>query len=198
MNADTSILENQVAGLEQRLRDLRGELGLFQKAKGLDEAAEAERAKSDDSRKAQAEVNGALEGLKAQKAQAVAKTCTELAAAMGHILPDGAAVMRIEDDGSVFLGQKMADGRVVPHAGLSGGQRVLYDAALANALLGKAPHRLLILEAAELDPERLAQALEHMAAKNPGAAIVVNSCHAPAEVPAGWDVVEVGAEHGNA
>lgn len=198
MNADASILENQVIGLEQRLRDLRGELALFQRAKGLDEAAEAERSKADDARRAQVEVKAALEGLKGQKAQAVAKTCEELAEAMGKILPEGAAVLRIEDDGAVFLGQKMVDGRVVPHAGLSGGQRVLYDAALANALLGKAPHRLLVLEAAELDPERLAQALEHMAASNPGAQILVNSCHAPAEIPAGWDVVEMGAEHGNA
>jgi transposase len=194
MNADTSILENQVSGLDQRLRDLRGELALFQKAKGLDEAAEAERTKADESRRAQVEVKATLEGLKGQKAQAVAKTCKELGEAMGHILPEGEAVLRIEDDGSVFLGQKMPDGRTVPHAGLSGGQRVLYDAALANALLGKAPHRLLILEAAELDPERLTQALEHMAASNPGASIVVNSCHAPAAVPAGWDVVEMGYE----
>ena len=191
MNADASILESQVAGLDQRLRDLRGELALFQRAKGLDEAAEAERTKADAARKDQVEVKAALEALKGQKAQAVANTCTELATAMGTILPEGEAVLRIEGDGSVFLGQKMADGRVVPHAGLSGGQRVLYDAALANALLGKAPHRLLILEAAELDPERLAQALEHMAASNPGASIVVNSCHAPATVPDGWDVVEM-------
>lgn len=196
--SDVAILENQVAGLEQRLRDLRGELALFQKAKGLDEAAESERANADAARKAQGEVKAALEGLKSQKAKAVDKTCTELAEAMGHILPEGAAVMRIEDDGSVFLGQKMSDGRVVPHAGLSGGQRVLFDAALAHALLGKAPHRSLILEAAELDSGRMAQALEHMAASNPGTQIIINSCHAPAEVPAGWNVVEMGADHGNA
>ena len=73
MNADACILENQVAGLEQRLRDLRGELALFQKAKGLDEAAESERANADAARKAQGEVKAALEGLKSQKAQAVAK-----------------------------------------------------------------------------------------------------------------------------
>jgi chromosome segregation ATPase len=196
--SDVAILENQVAGLEQRLRNLRGELALFQKAKGLEEAADSERTKSEEARKAQAEVKAELEGLKSQKARAVAKTCGALAEAMGQILSEGQAVMRIEDDGSVFLGQRMPDGRVVPHAGLSGGQRVLFDAALAHALLGKAPHRSLILEAAELDPGRLAQALEHMAASNPGTQIVINSCHAPAEVPAGWSVVEMGADHGNA
>lgn len=192
MSADTAILEQQVQGLEARLKSLRGELALYNQAKGLDEAAEAERAKADEARKATTEAKALLEGLKSQKAQAVAGTCAKMAGAMSQILPEGAGDMRIEDDGAVTLAWKRPDGTEVPHAGLSGGQRVLFDAALAHALLGDAKHRVLILEAAELDDEHLGMALEHMAATNPGTQLLVNTCHEPAEVPEGWDVVEVG------
>lgn len=196
--SDTTILENQVQGLEARLRTLRGELALYNKAKGLDEGAEAQRQDAADARKACAEAKDALQELKGQKAKAVAGTCAKLAEAMGQILPEGEAILQIEDDGAVTLAWKAPDGRVVPHAGLSGGQRVLFDGALANVLLGHAKHGLLILEAAELDDARLALALEHIAATNPGTQILVNSCHAPAEVPAGWDVVRMEDTHGNA
>jgi hypothetical protein len=192
MSADTAILEQQMAGLEARLKSLRGELALFNQAKGLDEAAEAERTKAAEARKTAGEAKAILEDLKAQKARAVAATCAKLAQVMGQILPEGEAVMRIEDDGAVTLAWKRPDGREIPHAGLSGGQRVLFDSALAHALLGAAKHRVLILEAAELDDAHLTMALEHVAEANPGTQIVVNSCHRPASVPDGWDVVEVG------
>jgi hypothetical protein len=161
-------------------------------------AIEEERSKADAARKSSNEAKEMLETLKGQKAQAVAGTCAKLAEAMGQILPEGEAVMRIEDDGAVTLAWKRPDGREIPHAGLSGGQRVLFDAALAHTLLSGAPHGVLILEAAELDSSRLALALEHVAATNPKAQIVCNSCHAPATVPAGWDVVEMGGPNGNA
>ncbi len=198
MSADTAILEQQVSGLEARLKTLHGELALYNQAKGLEEVIEAQRAKAAKARKDLTEVKALLEGLKGQKARAVAKTCEALAKTMGQILPEGEPVMRIEDDGSVFLGQKMPDGRTTPHAGLSGGQRVLFDAALAHALLGDAKHRVLILEAAELDEAHLTLALEHMASTNPGTQLLVNTCHEPAEVPDGWDVIRVEDAHGNA
>ena len=192
MSADTAILEQQVSGLEARLKSLRGELALYNQAKGLEEVIEAQRAKAAKARKDLTEAKALLERLKGQKAQAVAKTCEALAGVMGQILPEGEAVMRIEDDGAVTLAWKRPDGRTIPHAGLSGGQRVLFDAALAHALLGDAKHRVLILEAAELDEAHLTLALEHMAATNPGTQIVCNSCHRPESVPDGWDVVVVG------
>uniref|UniRef100_I2Q067 Uncharacterized protein n=1 Tax=Desulfovibrio sp. U5L TaxID=596152 RepID=I2Q067_9BACT len=191
MSADTAILESQVQGLTSRLVTLRGELALYNQAKGLDEAAEAERTKADEARKALTEAKKTLEGLKEEKARAVAKTCAALAGAMGQILPEGEAIMRIEDDGSVTLAWKRPDGRTIPHAGLSGGQRVLFDAALAHALLSNATHRVLILEAAELDPARLTLALEHIVATNPGAQILVNSCHEPSTIPSGWESVRM-------
>lgn len=198
MSADTAILEQQVQGLEARLKALRGELALYNQAKGLEEVIETQRAKAATARKDLVEAKAALEGLKNKKAKAVAKTCEALAGVMGQILPEGEAVMRIEDDGAVTLAWKRPDGRTIPHAGLSGGQRVLFDAALAHALLGDARNRVLILEAAELDEAHLTIALEHMATSNPGTQLVVNSCHEPAEVPEGWDVVRVEDAHGNA
>ena len=195
--SDAAILEQQVTGLETRLKALRGELGLFNQAKGLSEAAEDAKTKAAKARKDLTEAKDALEVLTGQKARAVAKTCEALAETMGQILPEGEAVMRIEDDGAVTLAWKRPDGREIPHAGLSGGQRVLFDAALANALLGSAKHRVLILEAAELDEEHLTLALEHMAATNPGTQLLINTCHSPAEVPEGWDVVRVEDAHGH-
>lgn len=197
MNADIEIMTNRIKGLEERLRTLRGELALLQKAKGLDEAAEVQRQHAESCAAQKQELKRALEDLKRKKDRAVAGSCTKLAEAMAAILPDGEAVFRIEEDGKVALAWNR-EGRVTPHAGLSGGEKVLFEAALAHALLGKAPHRLLILEAAELDQDRLAMALGHIAATNPGTQLVINTCHVPAAVPEGWDVVKMGVDHGNA
>ncbi len=197
MIADTDIMDAQIKGLDERLRTLRGELALFQKAKGMDETAETQRVNAESAAKAGREAKEALEELRKKKDRAVAGSCAKLAETMSAILPDGKAVLRIEEDGGVTLAWER-EGRVTPHAGLSGGEKVLFEAALAHALLGQAPHRLLILEAAELDQARLAGALGHIAATNPGAALIVNTCHVPAVVPEGWDVVEMGVDHGNA
>ncbi|MEA4857768.1 hypothetical protein, partial [Solidesulfovibrio sp.] len=95
MSADTAILEQQVQGLEARLKALRGELALYNQAKGLEEVIEAQRGKAANARKGLAEAKAALEALKSQKAKAMAKTCEALAGVMGQILPEGQAVMRI-------------------------------------------------------------------------------------------------------
>jgi chromosome segregation ATPase len=193
MNADTNILENQIKGLRDRLIILRIEEGKFLMAKGLEEEIEALIESAGTARTKLAEAKKTLAALKEQKAQAVAGTVEKLGQEMGRILPEGEGVMKIEDDGSVTLAWKNRGGRVVPYSGLSGGQRILYDAALAHALLGNATHPLLILEAAELDETRLAQALEHIAATNPAAQLLVNTCHNPAAIPAGWAVVDLTA-----
>lgn len=197
MNADIEIMTNRVRGLEEHLRGLRGDLALLQKAKGLDEAAEVQRQHAEACAAQKQELKRALEDLKRKKDQAVAGSCAKLAESMAAILPDGEAVFRVDDDGKVALAWNR-DGREAPHAGLSGGEKVLFEAALANALLSRSEHRALVVEAAELDQERLAMALAHIAAVNPGTQLIVNTCHRPDVVPDGWDVVEMGGDHGNA
>lgn len=197
MNADFEIMESQVKGMEERLRILRGELALLQKAKGLDEAAEVQHQHVESCAAQKKELKSALEDLKKKKDQAVAGSCAKLAESMAAILPDGEAVFGVDEDGKVTLAWKR-DGRVVPHAGLSGGEKVLFEAALANALLSNSTHPVLILEAAELDQSRLSLALGHIAATNPGAQLIVNTCHTPSVIPDGWNVVEMGVDHGYA
>jgi putative intracellular protease/amidase len=73
----------------------------------------------------------------------------------------------------------------VAYAGLSGGEKALFDPALAYALKAN----VLLQESAELDEERLLESL----GKFNGAKVqvVVSTCHAPAVLPAEWKVIQL-------
>jgi DNA repair exonuclease SbcCD ATPase subunit len=189
---DTQLLKDRVAGLKANIKELRqGEAELL-RAAGLDEQAE----KADQEAQGLAEeikkAKAFLATLKARRTEAVGKTAQAMAAKMAGILPEGEAVFTADDSG-MFLGWKKADGRTRPHAGLSGGERVIFDAALAYALLGLAAHRVLILEAAELDTENLARTLAAIEEANPDTQIIVLTCHGmdhPDLKESGWTIID--------
>ena len=98
--------------------------------------------------------------------------------------------------GMVELGWRTAGGCEVFAQALSGGEWVLFAAALTASviLLRNAPVRVLLVEAAEADDGTLAELLAAVAAVGDRlTAAVVMTCHAPA-VADGWTVVEMSAE----
>jgi hypothetical protein len=181
------LLQQNIAGLESKLQDLRDRKDLFMKAKGLEE--EIGKARVDivtltDEITAEREK---LNRLNAQKAAVVSDVSDKIAAAMGSLLPEGKAVFEIDGE-AVRIGWDRGDCKAVPYAGLSGGQRVAFDLALAYALAGPG-EKLLIMEAAEMDGLRLDQFLTHLSGHAPAdAQIIVNTCHTPGSVPDGWEV----------
>ncbi|MDD4997698.1 MAG: hypothetical protein PHI99_06075, partial [Syntrophales bacterium] len=60
-----------------------------------------------------------------------------------------------------------------------------FDNALAVAL----GCNILVAEYAELDAERFTKALSRF--NGDGVQVIVSSCHAPAEIPKGWEVVKL-------
>ncbi|GEM_PF-6979309 len=85
------------------------------------------------------------------------------------------------------------DGIDIPIQALSGGEYVLFAAALTAAvmILRKAHLRILLIEAAECDPERLSELLDGIksVSKDLTHAIVM-SAHAPTRVDEDWLVIE--------
>ena len=66
---------------------------------------------------------------------------------MAEILPVGRPDIQITEDGGVYIGWVRPDGKKVAYAGLSGGEKALFDPALAYALKAN----VLLQESAELD-----------------------------------------------
>jgi len=130
--------------------------------------------------------------LAGQKAAYVAETCGRLAQEATRLLPSGSVVIDIRHDDSVMIGWNK-NGNLIPYSGLSGGQKVAFDMALASALLGTGKNKILVAEAAELDAENLGLFLEHVQKNIPeNTQILVNTCHAPgSNIPEEWNVFEI-------
>ncbi len=193
---DTQMLETQIQGLKENIKGLRGEEAKFLKAQGLSEQIESAKAKAEELQATHANTKEKLAAIQQEKQDAVRNAGAAFAEAMGHVLAEGAPIFDLDEAGNVILGWQAPDGRIVPYAGLSGGEKAAFDPALAYALMPKdATNRVIIIEAAELDPVRLRETLERIAASDPDAQIIVNTCHEPESVPEGWVVVRMGGQN---
>jgi len=183
---DIKLLQDRIEGLKGRRDELRKDQSAFIKAQGMDEEAlklqnEAERYKLTAQK-----CKGIIAELIAKKTVAVRSTADAFSARMAAVLPEGKAIFTIDDDGNVFLGWQRADGQTIPYAGLSGGEKVTFDAALVASLKAN----VIIVEAAELDAEHLEAALEKYGEAE-GVQVLVSTCYPPATVPQGWEVIRV-------
>lgn len=190
----SEIHEQQIQGIKQALQDLRRQESQLIKAQGLDEQLEKSRQHvkqlENDIETSKAEVAE----VETQRERALGKSAQAMAEAMGKVLPYGLAVFSIED-GRVFLGWDRGDGAPVSRAGLSGGELVVFDSALAYALMGNAEHRIVAVEAAELDDAHLGGLIERIMTVDDNTQIVVNTCHEPVEaLPAEWNVIRLPQE----
>ncbi|MFW5970487.1 MAG: hypothetical protein ACOCQT_00160 [Desulfovermiculus sp.] len=183
------ILQQQVQGLESTLQDLRQKERLLTKAQGLDEQAEKSAQQAKEKENEAKSLKEELKGLQNKKAHAVAATSKALAAKMQEVLPYGAPFLEI-DLGKVTLHWER-EGKKTPHAGLSGGEKVAFEAALTHALCNGGD-KVLIAESAELDDEHLAQLLDR--AKDVSGQVIVNTCHKPSSLPEGWEVTRLGGD----
>ena len=181
---DKQLLTDQINGLTEKLKSLRIGRDLFVKAQGLDEQKEKALLEVENLKGAIIQEKEGLKKLIEKKNRIVQSVTDQFAAKMNELLPRGSAEIRITDDGQVIIAWKNGE-LYVPYSGLSGGEKVAFDGALVAALGAT----VIIVEAAEEDPENLARSLEQYAATDKQ--VIVNSAHAPARIPDGWKVVRL-------
>jgi len=185
---DIQTLQNQITGLESRKKELQDAEKIFIKAQGLHESAEKAGADHGKKEVKLQAIKEEIAELQAKKREALQPTAEALSAKMSEVMPEGKAILGISDDG-VWIGWERSDGVRVPYAGLSSGQKVPFDAALAYALLGSSGNKVIIFETGECDPVHLQRLVNHLTANSlPNTQVIVNAYQMPATVPPGWEV----------
>ena len=185
------IMEQRAAGLRDKLAALRNEERALQRASGLEEQRQRDKAESLDLETRLTTEKNRLRELAREKAAAMQATATAIAEKMGRMLPYGRAGFSFTDDGSALLGWELPEHGFVAHAGLSGGQKVLFDAALSYALTPQdRENAVILIEGAELGQE-IALLLNSVADANLEAQILACTCHEIAVAPAGWSLERI-------
>lgn len=191
MDSSLQIMEQRVSGLRTRLDALRADERLFQRAAGLRTQLEKDRAAVVELASALEAEKKMLDDLRNKKAAAMQATATAVARKMGHMLPYGQAVFSVGDDGDVVLGWEIPGHGFVAHGGLSGGQRVIFDGALAYALVPQGQKNpVILIEGAELGQE-IGLLLESVATSNVDTQIIACTCHELTSISDGWTAVHV-------
>ena len=89
------------------------------------------------------------------------------------------------------FGVKTAE-RLIDVEALSGGEQVLFAAAMLSSLPPKGGPRVMTLEGAELSAKWLSRLLNGLDIEAFDS-VIVASCHQPTFVPDGWTVIDMGA-----
>ncbi len=182
------LIRDQILGLKSAIQTARETERLFIKSNTLSEAIEKARSDFQQIEEELEEAKQTKASLKTEKFAMLKEACDPLSEKISSLLPHGFAVIRMEEE--LFIGWGNED-RITPYNGLSGGERVFFDCALSNSLLTGKGHKILVLEAAELDEPTLAGTLLTISEANPDAQVLVLTCHAPKEVPECWKVVNL-------
>jgi hypothetical protein len=184
----TEIIKAQIKGLKTAIEELRAKEKLFIKANTLQEQTDTARKDAGEFEERLELVKTMRTELKDKRAEILKGALYPLAAGITALLPRGEAVLSLDDH--LFLGWK--DGkRTVPYGGLSGGEKVMFDGAMANSFLQGKGERIIVLEAGELDGPNLDATLKKIQDNHPDVQVIVNTCHRPEKVPEGWKVVEL-------
>ena len=179
-------LQDLITGLESKFKSLQADKEVFIRAQGMDIEAEKMRAEAQKINDEIADLKKQVSGLQEKKSKAISPVLLGMGRAMNAFLPIGSAILGILDDGSFFIGWVNAAGQTVPYAGLSGGEKVMFDAALTKALGAT----VLCVEVAELDETNLQALLEKYEASDIEQVIVL-TCYGPVVVPAGWKITQL-------
>jgi tetrahydromethanopterin S-methyltransferase subunit B len=184
---DLQMMNDQLTGLIAKGKELRKKEAVFLKSQGINEEIEKATQDREDLIHDLDVAKKERDSLITKKNKAVAEAVADIASKMNEILPVGRAVFDIDDDNGGLLIGWAIDTTVIPYNGLSGGQKQIFDAALAHVLQAN----IIVLEAAELDQDHILAALEDLG--NIDAQVLVSTCHQVSEVPKTFTKVEVPA-----
>ncbi|OEU68475.1 MAG: hypothetical protein BBJ57_07295 [Desulfobacterales bacterium PC51MH44] len=184
------MIKEQIAALEAYRKQLKEKHTAFLKVSGIAESTE--QYKGEVSRlEASLEIKKEeLYELKATKQDAVKDTLIAIQDRITRLLPQGDGIVHIEDDGSFVVGWMLPNRPLVPFAGLSGGQTIVFGRALSSALMGDAKNKILVYEAAEVDPPNLKAMLGRIEANtDDDTQVIVNTWFQPEEVSGAWTLI---------
>jgi hypothetical protein len=155
----------------------------------VDEMAEKQRQAVEMLTQAEEKAKSELNSAAVQMSQALADGCVELAERAGQILPDGnLAIIATEE--RTRLGWNRDGIGVVMRNCLSGSERVIFDAAVAYALLGEGC--TAFLDAGECGNDRL-EALAPIAARCKCQLVLFRWTDSKTKLPKmnGWKTIEL-------
>jgi hypothetical protein len=182
---ETKLLEDQIAGLKQKLVNLRNDKDVFIKAQGMVQEAEKLRAEAVKKREEVTLLKAAKDALVAKKNAVVGKSLSDMIIKMKEVLPEGNPVLTVNKDGDVFIGWEKEGKSPVSYSGLSGGEKCMFDAALCHALKAN----IIISEFAELDDEHLPMAMDKFAKMD--LQVLLSTCHTPKAISKEWMVINL-------
>lgn len=185
---DIQTMQEMITGLQQKKKNLQADEAVFLKLSGINEEIEKASQDSEEYKVELAEAKKVRDDAKAKKAGAVSRITAKISEKMNAVLPWGESVFTYaeDDDGkrSMKIGWKV-DKKTTPYNGLSGGEKQMFDAALANVLDAD----IIVLEAAELDEFNLSETLFVLSKLDKQ--VLVNTCHFVKDVPENFKIVEV-------
>lgn len=198
--SDVKTMKELIAGLNQKKKNLRADEKVFLELVGINEEIEKanqDKAGFDEELTAAKKIRDVS---KKEKADAVAETTSKIAEKMNVVLPFGSAVFTYAEDdegkrdlkigwsvGGIMNVGVLCGEKTTPYNGLSGGEKQIFDAALANVL----DANIIIVEAAELDDDNLIKTLEELSKLDKQ--VIVNTCHSPVglKIPENFKIIEV-------
>jgi len=181
------ILKDRITGLRARIFELDGHKDLFIKAQGLDESVQKIRVQIEKDATELKGLKDDMKDLKKKKAGIVATATVKLSETMSSVLPEGKAIIHIDENGKCFIGWlKAGDTKPRPYFGLSDGEKKAFNPALVHALKGN----VNLIEAAEVDDKRLQVLIDKYGKSD--VQTIFATCHTPQGINGdGWKVVEL-------
>ncbi len=192
--SDIQTMKEMIIGLKSKKENLQADEAIFLKLSGINEEIEKARQDKDGFEEELTKAKGLRDEAKNRKAAAVSETTSKIAEKMSSVLPFGKAVFSYDedDDGkrSMKIGWGFAthfENEVIPYNGLSGGEKQIFDSALAYVL----DANIIVVEAAELDNDNLKKTLIELSKLDKQ--ILVNTCHPVKglEIPETFEIIEV-------
>ena len=185
------ILQEQQKGVNARLAELRKKKEYLLKAEGIKEQIAKLRTEMLGADREIQTATTEFDNLKKQRNDIITQSVSIITDRMKQILTDKEPVIEINEDGKVCIGLREKD-RYTAYAGLSGGEKCEFDLALSLALTPPDKERILILEAAEADPDRLTRLLRQITnITDDTIQVIVNTWYNPESVPEGWKIWQI-------
>jgi len=200
--SDVQTMKDMITGLKQKKRNLQADEAVFLKLSGINEQIEQAGQDRDQYQTNLAEAKKKRDDAKRKKSAAVSETISKIEEKVNEVLPYGKAVFSYSSDENdkynMVIGwhtsEIIEDGPVTanvinkttPYNVLSGAEKQMFDAALANVLNAD----IIVVEAAELDPENLENTLAELSKLDKQE--IVNTCHKiDFPIPENFKMIEV-------
>ena len=187
----SEMIKEQIDALENYRKQLQGNERIFLKVSGISESIEQYRAEISRLETSQEAKKEDLAELKAEKADAVKDTLIAMQDKISELLPMGDGIVHLQDDGKLIIGWLKPGKTLVPYEGLSGGEKILFGAALSNAFFGKATNKVLLIEGAEIDDKNLEKQLKVLEEVDNDTQVVLSTCHIPENIPKSFHIIEL-------